>query len=66
MICNNSYHADILRVCEIKGFNLGYAFSKSLSIFVSLYVALRYCEICGEKLYTISVTLLNGLDDDRQ
>ena len=32
MIFNNNYLADILMVCEIKDFNLGDAFSKSLSI----------------------------------
>ena len=37
MICNNKYLADILRVCEIKKFNLGDAFSKSLSILNVFY-----------------------------
>ena len=32
MICHNNYLFDILRVLRNKGFNLGDAFSKSLSI----------------------------------
>ena len=35
MICNKNYLADHLRVCEIKGLNLGGAFSKSLRILLT-------------------------------